>query len=99
MGGMCKCPHHVVVKILYVLVWISAIGFWWAGWHGGWAWGMDQNYFFENIVVLMLLSFGSKFCGCCGWHGKMMMGTGDKMDGGMCKHGMDCKCNDCDRCK
>ncbi len=98
MGGMCKCPHHIVTKVLYVLAWVSALGFWWAQFRGGSAWGMTQNYFFQSVVVLMLLAFGSKFCKCCSWQGKMMMG-GSMADGGTCKHEMGCKCGDCGRCK
>ncbi len=99
MGGMCKCPHHFVTKILYALSWVSAVGFWWAEFSGGTAWGMTEEYFFRSVVVMMFLAFGSKFCGCCGGHGKMMMGQG--MGGGMdmCKHGELCKCGDCGRCK
>ena len=87
----CKCFHHWIQKLFVILMWVSAVGFWWANWKGGgMAWGMDADVFFKDIVIFGFLVFSMKFCGCCR---KMMM------SGGMCKHGMDCKCGDCDRCK
>jgi len=96
MHGNCKCFHHWVTKILGVLAWLAAIGFWWVAKSGDFIWGMDADNLFKNVVILSLLAFGTVFCGCCG-KGKMM---GDKMsEGGMCTHANGCTCGDCGRCR
>ena len=94
MHGNCGCFHHWVTKILVVLAWLSAIGFWWATKSGGFIWGMDADHLFKDVVILSLLAYGTKFCGCCG-KSKMMSGA----DGAMCKHAGGCTCGDCGRCK
>lgn len=84
MHGNCKCGHHVCAKILVGLAWLAAIGFWWADWSVttiGW---MDAEHLFRDVVILSLLAFGTKFCGCC-WKGGKMMG------------GMNCTCS-CGNC-
>ena len=96
MHGGCRCCHHWVTKILVVLAWLAAIGFWWVSRSGDVIWGMNAEHLFRDVVILTLLAFSTKFCGCCRM-GKMM-GKNSGM-GGMCKHEMGCTCGDCDRCK
>ena len=86
----CKCFHHGVVKVFVILAWIAALGFWWATAFKQSFWWMDGDHFFKDVVILVLLVYVSKFCGCCG-HG---MGGGN-----MCMHGESCKCGDCGMCK
>ena len=78
----CKCVHHVIVKILVVLAWLSAIGFLIASKKD-----MFLNYvntdWFYHVVVFTLLAFSTKFCGCC-WRGKM--------GNAVCN----CSCNNCE---
>ncbi len=85
-GGMCKCPHHIVNKVLMLLAWIAGVLFFWSSWGARTFWGFDALYWAWSVVVLVLMAKASKFCGCCG-HG--MMG---KMEGGMCK----CNCGSCE---
>lgn len=87
----CKCSHHFIAKIFVLLIWLSAFGFWWFSWKGGQIWWMDAEHFFKDVVIFGFLVFSMKFCNCCEM-GKMMGGN-------TCKHAMDCKCGDCDRCK
>lgn len=96
MHGNCRCGHHWVAKVLVVLAWLSAFGFWWTSWKTSQIWWMDAEHFFKDVVILGLLAFSTKFCDCCG-RGKMM----SKVDGmgGMCKHEGGCTCGDCGRCK
>ena len=98
-GGMCKCPHHIVGKVLAGLAFIAGILFFWSSWGTRAFWGFDALYWAWSVVILVLMAKVTMFCGCCGW-GKMGM-MGGKMEGGkmMCSHEMDCKCGDCDRCK
>ena len=85
----CKCFHHGVVKVFVVLAWFSALGFWWAtAFKTNFLW-MNGEHFFKDVVVLSLLVYVSKYCGCCGW---------SKGGVGMCSHDMGCKCGDCGRC-
>ena len=86
MEGNCKCLHHGVVKVFVVLAWVSAFGFWWAtAFKTNFLW-MNGEHFFKDVVILVLLVFVSKYCGCCGM-------------GGMCEHGRGCSCGDCGMCK
>ena len=88
--GNCNCFHHGLNKVLVVLVWLSALGFWWAtAFKMSFMW-IDGQHFFMDVVVLSLLLLTSKFCGCCR-HG---MGGSN-----MCMHGDSCKCGDCSTCK
>lgn len=98
-GGMCKCPHHLVSKLLMVLAWAAGILFFWSSWGTRTFWGFDALYWAWSVVVLFLMGKASMVCGCCGM-GKMM-GMGSKMedDKMMCSHEGGCKCGDCDRCK
>ncbi len=87
MEGNCKCFHHNVVKVMVALAWLSALGFWWAtALKQTFLW-MDAEHFFKDVVILSLLAFVSKYCGCC-WKS---MNT--------CKHNEGCKCGDCGMCK
>jgi len=100
MHNNCKCPHHMANKVLMLLVWVSGVLFFWSSWGIRTFWGFDALYWAWSVVVLSLMAFSSKLCGCCGMGmGHKMMG--DKMEGGkmMCSHEGDCKCGDCDRCK
>lgn len=91
--GNCKCPHHWVVKILMLLVWVAGVVFFWSGLKGVMVWGYDPLFYAWSVVVLSLMMFSCKVCGCCDW-GKMS----GKVDSKMCSHQSDCKCGDCDRC-
>ena len=96
-GGMCKCPHHMVNKLLMVLAWIAGILFFWGSLAGRAFWGFEAMYWAWSVVVLVLLSKVSKNCGCC----KMGMGMGCKMESGkmMCSHEGGCVCGDCEKCR
>jgi len=92
MDGKCKCPHHAVTKVMLGLLWLSALGFWWAtAFKTTFLW-MDGEHFFKDAILLAILMFSCKFCGCCG------LGHGGVSDG-MCRHGESCKCGDCGMCK
>lgn len=102
--GNCKCPHHIVNKLLVVLAWVAGVLFFWSSWGTRTFWGFDALYWAWSVVVLVLMAKITKFCGCCltgqgGWSKMGMMG--DKMEGGKmtCSHEDICKCGDCDRCK
>jgi len=88
MEGNCKCFHHGMVKGLVVLVSLSAIGFWWASAFNQSLLWMDADHFFKDVVILSLLVFVSKYCGCCGMGGS-----------NICSHDNSCKCGDCGMCK
>lgn len=95
-GGNCKCVHHMVSKLLMLLAWVAGVLFFWSSWGTRTFWGFDALYWAWSVVVLVLLAKASKFCGCCGWGGKMIGGAeGGKM---MCSHEGGCKCGDCGRC-
>ena len=87
MEGNCKCPHHGVLKVVVVLTWLAALGFWWATAFKQTLFWMDASHFFMDVVIFGVLVYVSKFCGCCG------------KGGGMCEHGNSCKCGDCGMCK
>jgi len=80
---------------MYIVAWVAGLLYFCSMFRGELIWGYDESQYAWSVVILMLLAFGSKFCGCCGWHGKMMGGIGSDM----CKHDMGCKCGDCGRCK
>ncbi len=74
----CRCPHHVVMKVMAVLAWISGILFFWSSWwpEGGtffWSvlktdpfWGFNPSYWPWVVIVLFLLSKTSRgVCKCC----------------------------------
>lgn len=83
MHGHQRCGHHVLAKILVVLAWLAAIGFWWVSWTGRTAiWGMNAEHLFRDVIILAILAFSTKFCGC---YQKSMMT-------GMCG----CACNNCE---
>ena len=67
MHGNCKCPHHIVAKILMVLAWIPAILFFVSG-PTGMVWNMDADQYLKVTLVLSLLLLGTKSCGCCSKH-------------------------------
>lgn len=94
MGGKCKCPHHSATKVMLALLWLSALGFWWATAFKTHLLWMDGDHLFKDAVLLGILMFSSKFCGCClsgqGGHG---------MGKNMCSHEDSCKCGDCNMCK
>ncbi len=92
----CKCWHHWVEKIIAALVWVAGVLFFWSSWRMTAVWGFESLYYAWVVVVLSLMSFSMKNCGCCGW-GKMGK-MGEKMDSKMCSHDMGCKCGDCNRC-
>lgn len=90
MYGHCKCFHHIVAKVLVVLMWLSAVAFWYVGWKDVLFWGKDAEHWFRDVVIFGFLAFGTFFCGCCGK---------DKMMGSKCSHPAGCHCGDCDRCR
>lgn len=100
-GGMCKCPHHIVNKVLMVLAWVAGVLFFWSSWGTRTFWGFDALYWAWSTVVLVLMAKASMFCGYCGMDMGMKMGMGGKMedDKMMCNHEEGCKCGDCDHCK
>lgn len=93
MHGNCKCGHHLVEKIMSALVWVAGVLFFWTSWKMTAVWGFESLYYAWVVIVLSLMSYGMKNCGCCG--GRMM---GGKMDSKMCSHEDGCKCGDCGRC-
>lgn len=82
MHGNCRCPHHWAAKVMMVLIWVAGVLFFWsslgATFFGGSSaiFGFESIYYAYAVVVLSLMSFSMKSCGCCGW-GKM----GEKMMG------------------
>ena len=95
--GYCKCGHHKFAKVLVLLAWVAGILFFWGSWAGRTFWGFDAVYWAWSVIVLVLLTKTTGYCGCCGGSWKMS----DKMMGkGMvCSHEAGCMCGDCDRCK
>ena len=92
MNNKCKCLHHGLNKVIVLLVWFSAVGFWWATVFKQTLLWMDSEHFFQDVIILGVLVLVSKDCGCCG--------ASVKSGGvGVCSHGLGCKCEDCDRCK
>ena len=101
LKGCCGCPHHWVVKILAVLVWVSGVLFFWTSLRGVAVWGFESLYYAWTTVVLSLLILSSRVCDCCvfGRGGWWKTGETDKTDHHeMCTHQPDCKCGDCPRC-
>lgn len=106
--GNCKCPHHWVIKILMLLVWVAGVLFFWSGLKGAVIWGYDPLFYAWSVVVLSLMMFSCKVCGCCGWgvaegiKSKFMDKVADDVEktmaGAMCSHNDGCKCGDCNRC-
>lgn len=82
MHGNCRCGHHVVAKILMVLAWVAAIGFWLASWKHGKVVSISAEHYLKEVIVFSLLLFGSVFCKCCG----------KGMQGNMCN----CECGSCE---
>ena len=101
-NGNCKCPHHWVVKILMLLVWVAGVLFFWSGLKGVAVWGYDPLFYAWSVVVLSLMMFSCKVCGCCCGGNRCdncaMCGVSEKMSQKMCKHQEDCKCGDCEKC-
>ena len=93
MSGNCGCFHHWVVKGISVLAWVAGVLFFWTSMRMISFWGFEAPYYAWSVVVLVLLSKSSGFCGCCGRGSKMMAG------GKMCSHYMGCKCGGFDRVK
>ncbi len=71
-GEHCRCVHHVLAKILVVLVWLSAIAFWVAV-KRGLAWNMTPDEWFYQVVVFGILALSTLVCRCCCY--KMMKGN------------------------
>ncbi len=46
----CKCPHHMVHKVVMVLTVVSAIGFWFATLMQGRLFGISSVHFFKEVV-------------------------------------------------
>lgn len=88
MHGNCKCPHHWAAKIMMVLIWVAGVIFFWTSLGVTTVWGFESLYYAWVVVVLSLMSFSMKNCGCCG-----KMGSSN-----MCSHDEGCKCGDCPKC-
>ncbi|OGN04878.1 MAG: hypothetical protein A2925_05135 [Candidatus Yanofskybacteria bacterium RIFCSPLOWO2_01_FULL_44_22] len=86
-----------MVKVLHLLACLAGVLFFWSTWEGFLVFGFEESQYAWSVVVLTLLAFGAKACGCCGRHWKgMAAGTGNA---DTCSHGMTCRCGDCGRCK
>ncbi len=108
---MCKCPHHIVAKVLGLLGFLSVIAFFWSVFGETGVFGLNGQFYFESVIIFAIMAHGTKMCGCCcgGMRcggkdcGACMPGSnegmGKGMDHGMCKHEAGCSCGDCDRCK
>lgn len=96
--GNCSCGHHWAEKIMAALVWVAGVLFFWTSLKAVPVWGFESLYYAWVVVILSLMSYSMKSCGCCGGWGKMGMMSG-KMDSKMCSHEEGCKCGDCGRCK
>ena len=94
MGHQCKCPHHWVAWVLTILAWIAAFGFFYVQFAVLPLWGFDADFYFASVIILVLLPWSMKICGCCRKH--VMVG---KIGGGVCTHEPGCKCGDCERCR
>lgn len=66
MHGGCRCSHHIFVKILSALGFVSAVLFFYAAWAKTLIFGFDSTMYFEHVIVLSLMVYGTKYCGCCG---------------------------------
>lgn len=78
----CRCPHHIIEKVLILLMWVAAVAYFWASWNSVAVWGFESGYHFQAVIVLGFLAFlTGKACGCCG--------------AGMCAHGKDETCEHC----
>lgn len=89
----CHCPHHKVVWLFAVIICLAAVGYYYVFFSATALWGFDTEALFQTIVILSLLNWGMRVCGCCGGHGMQ------KMSGGMCSHEPGCRCGDCPRCR
>ena len=85
----------MVNKLLVVLVYVAGVLFFWSSWGVRTFWGFDALYWAWSVVVLSLMAFSSKLCGCC----KMSMGSKMENDKMMCSHEGSCVCGDCEKCK
>ncbi len=66
----CRCPHHLIDKILGILMWVGAVLFFWTSWRNTMVWSFGPAYYAWVVVVLGLLVLVSgKICRCCGHHG------------------------------
>ena len=65
-GGVCKCGHHKIEKLMMVLAWLAAIAFWVALWKDGVFWNTSSDIWFQHVIVFSLLLFGMSWCWCCG---------------------------------
>ena len=93
MHGNCKCPHHMANKVLMLLAWVAGVLFFWSSWGVRTFWGFDALYWAWSVVVLSLMAFSSKLCGCCGMRGMKVENSN------VCSHENGCACGDCGRCK
>lgn len=93
-----KCSHHLIARLLIVLAWAAAIGFWWTEWQVTTIWWMDAEHLFKDVIIFSLLAFGTKFCHCY-MMGKKMMEGGKMGEGMSCRHEEGCRCGDCGRCR
>ena len=99
-GWGCRCVHHVVAYLLVGLMWLAALAFFWAEMRLTLVLGYDSQYYFQAAILLALMAFGTKLCGCCRRHAWKAMGgmPGDKMGGNVCSHEAGCHCGNCSRC-
>ena len=95
--GMCKCPHHKVGMVFSLLAAVAVVLFFWTAYKGTLL-GFGPQFYFDSAIMLTVLEFSMKACGCC-WKG--MRGGMGKTAGGMaCKCGdPGCDCSKCETCK
>jgi hypothetical protein len=63
----CRCGHHILVKIVVVLAWVSGVLFFWTSWSSHpVVWGFNSAYWAWTVVILVLLAKSVKCRCCCG---------------------------------
>lgn len=62
----CRCPHHIVTKVLSLLAWVSGVLFFWSSLGSRAFWGFDAGYWAWTVVILVLLAKSTRgACRCC----------------------------------
>ena len=92
MNNKCGCWHHWGEKAIMTLVWVSGFIFFWTSLRMTTLWGYESPYYAWVAIVLSLMGWNMRGCGCCGGEKKF------KMEAAMCTHSSDCKCEDCPKC-
>src|SRR3990167_5195786 len=64
----CNCFELDVIrneKIMSALIWVAGVLFFWTSWKMTAVWGFESLYYAWVVIVLSLMSYGMKNCGCC----------------------------------